>query len=78
MASANHNNDIRRDKASTVAFGDEVEKRSKDVEWYQAELPEVPPKARELLEKYSKIPPAEVKDHIYAFVCTTPPDSSRS
>ena len=42
--------------------------RDKNVSWYDPKLKKLGPSARELLENYSKIPPAEVEDHIYKMV----------
>ncbi|KAF2452252.1 hypothetical protein BDY21DRAFT_408479 [Lineolata rhizophorae] len=36
----------------------------RNVAWYKKDLDEVPPAARELLEKYSGIPPDKVKSHV--------------
>jgi hypothetical protein len=32
--------------------------------WYKKELDEIKPRTRELLEKYSNIPPGDVEDHV--------------
>jgi ERCC4-type nuclease len=32
--------------------------------WYKKELDEIKPRTRELLEKYSNIPPADVEEHV--------------
>ena len=45
-----------------------IDLRDKDLPWYYPELKKLGPSARELLENYSKIPPAEVEDHIYKMV----------
>ena len=42
--------------------------RDKNVSWYYPKLEILGPSARELLESYSKIPRAEVEDHIYKMV----------
>jgi ABC-type sugar transport system substrate-binding protein len=42
-----------------------VSKASKNVEWYQATLDQVPQTAKEIFRDYSKIPEDEVLDHIY-------------
>ncbi|CZR65359.1 uncharacterized protein PAC_15259 [Phialocephala subalpina] len=42
-----------------------IDLRDKNVPWYNPKLKKPGPSARELLENYSKIPPAEVEDHIY-------------
>jgi hypothetical protein len=42
--------------------------RDKNVPWYDPKLKKLGPLARELLENYSKILPAEVEDHIYKMV----------
>jgi hypothetical protein len=36
--------------------------------WYEPELTEVQPKAREILENYSNIPPDEVVQHVNKLV----------
>lgn len=41
---------------------------SKDVLWYQKELTHISPACRELLENYSRIPPAEVNSHVFELV----------
>jgi hypothetical protein len=45
-----------------------IDLRDKNVSWYDPKLKKLGPSARELLENYSKIPPAEVDDHIYKMV----------
>ncbi len=45
-----------------------IDLRDKNVPWYDPKLKKLGPSARELLENYSKIPPAEVEDHIYKMV----------
>ena len=45
-----------------------IDPRDKNVPWYDPKLKKLGPSARELLENYSKIPPAEVEDHIYKMV----------
>ena len=45
-----------------------IDLRDKDLPWYYPELKKLGPSARELLENYSKIPAAEVEDHIYKMV----------
>jgi hypothetical protein len=37
--------------------------------WYEPELNEVKPEARELLEEYSNIPSNEVVQHVNSLVC---------
>jgi hypothetical protein len=37
--------------------------------WYEPELTEVEPQARELLEEYSHIPSDEVVQHVNSLVC---------
>lgn len=37
--------------------------------WYEPKLTDVEPEARELLEKYSKIPSDEVVQHVNSLVC---------
>nr|POE51694.1 methyltransferase trt5 [Quercus suber] len=46
--------------------------RSKDSRWYEPELPELQPDARELLEKHSGLAPTAVEPHIYAIVSPRP------
>jgi hypothetical protein len=46
----------------------EIDLRDKTVSWYDPKLKKIAPSARELLENYSRIPPAEVEDHIYKMV----------
>tara|TARA_R110002003_G_scaffold171_2_gene13849 strand:+ start:22068 stop:22367 length:300 start_codon:yes stop_codon:yes gene_type:complete len=36
--------------------------------WYRKELKEIKPRTRELLETYSKIPPADVESHVHKVV----------
>ena len=45
-----------------------VSHSSKDVAWYKEELDDFSPECRELLEKYSYIPPDQVKAHIREIV----------
>jgi hypothetical protein len=45
-----------------------IDLRDKNVPWYDRKLKKLGPSVRELLENYSKIPPAEVEDHIYKIV----------
>jgi hypothetical protein len=45
-----------------------IDLRDKNIPWYDPKLKKLGPSARELLENYSKIPPAEVEDHIYKMV----------
>jgi len=48
---------------------EKIEAREKDVPWYNPEIGDkLGASARELLENYSKIPPAEVEDHVYKIV----------
>ena len=56
------------DGSSTVASNEELLTRSRDVAWYVKDLNNIPDKAREVLEKYSKVPPEKVHDHIYQTV----------
>ncbi|PVH81111.1 hypothetical protein DL98DRAFT_417427 [Cadophora sp. DSE1049] len=42
-----------------------IDSRDKNVSWYDPKLQNLSPAARDLLENYSKIPPAEVEDHVY-------------
>nr|POE63742.1 methyltransferase trt5 [Quercus suber] len=56
------------DNAATpqpAAAKDQVGSRSKSSKWYDQEILELQPAARELLEKYSGIPPADVEAHIH-------------
>ena len=41
---------------------------SKDVPWYHKEIEDFSPAGRELLEKYSHIPPDEVDAHVFEIV----------
>lgn len=44
--------------------------RDRDVPWYNPDLShKLGDTARELLENYSKIPAAEVEEHVYKIVC---------
>lgn len=46
-----------------------IDRRSKDVPWYSSDMGnKLGDSARELLEKYSKIPADEVESHVYAVV----------
>lgn len=46
-----------------------IDKRSKDVPWYNSDMGnKLGVSARELLEKYSKIPADEVENHVYSVV----------
>jgi hypothetical protein len=45
-----------------------IDLRDKNVPWYDLKPRKLSPAARELLENYSKIPPAEVEDHVYKMV----------
>jgi hypothetical protein len=46
-----------------------IEAREKDVPWYNPDIGnKLGDSARELLENYSKIPAAEVEDHVYKIV----------
>ena len=42
-----------------------VNRASKNVEWYQATLDQVPETARQIFRDYSKIPDDDIVDHIY-------------
>jgi hypothetical protein len=47
-----------------------IQEQSKDVPWYNPDVgKQLGDSARDLLEKYSKIPAAEVEDHVYMIVC---------
>ena len=48
---------------------EKINLRAKNVPWYDPKLKKLGASARELLENYSKIPPAEVESHIYKIVC---------
>ncbi|MCJ1391923.1 hypothetical protein MMC18_004790 [Xylographa bjoerkii] len=52
--------DIKEPESTAYRVGD----RNKDVPWYSEELEGVGPAAREVLEKYSKIPPEQVVPHV--------------
>lgn len=44
--------------------------RTKERPWFHSSIgATLTPAGRELFEKYSKIPPGEVEDHIYKAVC---------
>ena len=46
-----------------------IEAREKDVPWYDPEIgKKLGDSTRELLENYSKVPAAEVEDHVYKIV----------
>jgi hypothetical protein len=48
---------------------EKINAREKDVPWYNPSIEnKLGPSARELLENYNKIPPAEVEDHVYKIV----------
>ncbi|KAI9708135.1 MAG: hypothetical protein M1812_008122 [Candelaria pacifica] len=49
----------------SLGFGVGAEARDKSVPWYKTDIGEIPKLARELLEKYSGIPPDSVVSHIY-------------
>ncbi|KAK3068548.1 hypothetical protein LTR53_013791 [Teratosphaeriaceae sp. CCFEE 6253] len=53
-----------KDESSITATAEAIATRSRNVDWYYKDLPDVYPAARELLEQYSGIPPADVKEHI--------------
>jgi hypothetical protein len=47
-----------------------IEVREKNVPWYNPDISrKLGDSARELLENYSRIPSAEVEDHVYKIVC---------
>jgi hypothetical protein len=53
---------------------EKIEKRTKDVPWYNHEIgSKLGDSARDLLENYSHIPPAEVESHVYAVVSINVP-----
>jgi hypothetical protein len=45
-----------------------IDLRDKNNPWYDPKLKKLGPSGKELLENYSKIPPAEVEDHVYKIV----------
>jgi hypothetical protein len=46
-----------------------IDARDKDVPWYHPDISnKIGDSVRELLENYSKIPAAEVHDHVYKIV----------
>lgn len=51
----------------TMANGDQASMQP-DGGWYTNEPPDLKPATREILEKYSKIPPDQVIPHIQAIV----------
>jgi len=58
-----------RDAHSSVATKEQLDSRSRDVEWYEKDLEKVPDAARDVLERYSKIPSDRLREHVYAIVC---------
>lgn len=46
----------------------QIGSKDKSVAWYDKTFSGVPADARELLEKYSKIPPEEVEPHVLSMV----------
>lgn len=46
----------------------QVGNRSKNVPWYSKDIQNATPQARELLEKYSNIPPEKVDAHLLEVV----------
>ena len=60
----------KTDGSSVVATENQLGSRSRDVAWYSKDISEIPEAAREVLEKYSKVPPEEVKDHVTKVVCS--------
>lgn len=46
----------------------QIGSRDRSVAWYDKTFSGVPEDARELLEKYSKIPPDEVEPHVLSMV----------
>lgn len=56
------------DAASTVATDDQLHGRSREMSWYNKEVPNLSPQVRELFEKYARIPPHDVEDHVYQLV----------
>ena len=57
--------DSVRDKPNYSA---KIDSGDKDVPWYAAELTDISPECRELMENYSRIPPDLVKSHILHIV----------
>ena len=49
----------------------EKDQYSKDVSWYSKEIEGLNPACRELLERYSHIPPDEVEQHVFEIVRLT-------
>jgi hypothetical protein len=48
---------------------EKINLREKDVPWYSESIDsKITPQARQLLEEYSHIPPAEVEDHVLSIV----------
>ena len=62
-----------QDNASSVATDEQMNSRSRDVEWYQKELKRMPEAMQELLVEYSKIPSDKVRDHVIEIVSVVPP-----
>ncbi|KAI9727460.1 MAG: hypothetical protein M1828_006402 [Chrysothrix sp. TS-e1954] len=48
-----------------VGFGIGSKPRDKDSPWYKKDLGDIPGPVRELLEKYSGVPPRDVLQHVY-------------
>ena len=61
-----------KDGASTSATSEELQARSRNVNWYVKDLPEVPAAAREVFEQYSQIPAGKAVEHITQIVCMLP------
>lgn len=57
-----------RDESSTIASVEELQSRSRNVNWYKPKLEEVPQAFREVLEQYSGIPPDQVQSHVFDVV----------
>ena len=57
---------------ATEPSGADVEARidlgDRNVSWYDPKIKQISASGRELLENYSKIPPAEVEDHVFKIV----------
>lgn len=56
----------------------QIGSRDKSVPWYDKTFSGVPKVARELLEKYSHIPPGEVEPHVLTIVSEAILDSKQS
>ena len=61
-------NSTMNDQSSTIVSQAPMGTRSKDSPWYDKEIEELQPAARELLEKYAGVPSQDVLPHIYKLV----------